>query len=63
MKSFILACVAAIACAEPVIKDGNSASFPLAKDGSDTKASGTMGELYIEDGKDRYVVIYMGWET
>ena len=64
MKSFILACIAAIAyCDEVVTENGNKLSFEEVRDGDDTKSNGVVGEVLVTDGADQFIAIFMRWET
>ena len=62
MKSFILACIAAIAYGEPETTNGNKQSFAEVRDGAD-KSKGVVGEVLVTDGADQFIAIFMRWET
>ena len=63
MKSFILACIAAIAYCEPETTNGNKIKFEEVGEGDDTRCNGAVGEVLITDGADQYIAIFMRWEN
>ena len=60
MKTFILACVAALAAAET--KEGTAVTIAQVADG-DVKSSGLVQETMTDDGSLETITIAMGWET
>ena len=60
MKTFILACVAALAAAET--KEGTAVTIAQAAS-SDVKSSGLVQETMTDDGSLETITIAMGWET
>ena len=60
MKSFILACVAAIAAAET--KEGTAVDIPEASNNG-VRSAGQVKEVMTDDGSLQTITVTMGWET